>query len=93
MNEKPCGFLSMHLLTSRIPKLKRWDVARTIPIFAETTDSLEFVPSFVKMESVENHPELGRSSIRSSKAKPLNYCLANQLITPTNGGSNQRNCR
>ena len=83
----------MHLLTSRIPKLKRWDVARTIPIFAETTDSLEFVPSFVKMESVENHPELGRSSIRSSKAKPLNYCLANQLITPTNGGSNQRNCR
>lgn len=32
--------------------------------------------SFVKMESVENHPELGRSSIRSSKAKPLNYCLS-----------------
>jgi hypothetical protein len=33
------------------------------------------VPSFVKMGSAGNHLEHGKSSTRSSKAKPLNYCL------------------
>lgn len=68
------------------PKLKPTDAARTIPISVEAMGYLLFVPSQARMVYVESHLELGKSSFRSSKAKPLNSRLLNHFKEDTLNG-------
>lgn len=65
----------MHHYIRKTPNCKLTVAEPISRIYAEIMDYRMYVPSPWKIVFVKSRHELGKSSITSLKAKPLNYCL------------------